>query len=94
MIDYQHRIGIPGCQLSNLLQTPPTQQGDREGVTRDGRENPVDARINGVADTLLFIMIRMATVPVVAAQSAIVSATAGSVGSTGLINANQPGCAA
>jgi len=36
-------------------------------------------------------MIRMATVPSVAAQSAIASATAGSVGSTGLINPNRPG---
>ena len=36
-------------------------------------------------------MIRMATVPSVAAQSAIASATAGSVGSTGLIIPNRPG---
>ena len=37
-------------------------------------------------------MMRMPTVPGVFAQSATVSATAGSEGSTGLISANRPGC--
>ena len=40
------------------------------------------------------IMMRTATAPGVAAQSAIVSATAGSVGSTGLIIVKRAGCAA
>ena len=41
-----------------------------------------------------FSMMRTPTVPSCAAHSATVSATAGSVGSTGLIRANLPGCAA
>ena len=38
------------------------------------------------------IMIRTPTVPLIAFQSAIVSATPGSPGSTGLINPNRPEC--
>ena len=45
----------------------------------------------GSVETPSRIMIRMPTVPSVAAQSAIVSATAGSVGSTGLINREPAG---
>ena len=45
----------------------------------------------GSSDTSRVIMMRIPTVPGVAAQSATVSATAGSEGSTGLINANRPG---
>jgi len=45
-------------------------------------------------ETLGFIMMRTATVPSIAAHSAIVSATAGSLGSTGFTSPNRPGCAA
>jgi hypothetical protein len=41
----------------------------------------------GSVETLSFMMIRTPTVPFFAFQSAMMSATAGSVGSTGLIRA-------
>jgi hypothetical protein len=48
----------------------------------------------GSVDTVSRIMIRTPIVPLVAFQSAIVSATPGSFGSTGLTKPKRPGCAA
>ena len=48
----------------------------------------------GSSDVSKYGSSRIPTVPCVFAQSAMISSTAGSLGSTGLISPNRPGCAA
>ena len=48
VVDHQHGVGIAGRQQSGLLQTPPAQQIDRQGVSRGCRQNPVESRVGRV----------------------------------------------
>jgi len=48
VVDHQHRFGVSGRQQSSLLQAPPTQEVDRQGVSSGGGQNPVDAGVGGV----------------------------------------------
>ena len=48
VVDHQLRVGIARGQLAGLLQPPPGEEIDRQGVARGGREDAVDAGIGGV----------------------------------------------
>jgi hypothetical protein len=80
--------------LAGLFEPPPAQQIDRQRVARRGARTRLMPGSAGSVETLSRIMTRMPIVPSFAAQSAIVSATPGSFGSTGLTRPNRPGCAA
>src|SRR5215471_9689414 len=93
MIDHQPRVGVSLRQLLGLVQTRRAREIDRQGVLRRQSQNPVDGRVGGSVETLSLKKTRIPTVPLVETQSAIVSATPGSVGSTGLTSLNRLGCA-
>ena len=62
------------------------------GKYEDGKLVPLGVKAGDkILFGLGFIMMRTATVPSIAAQSAMVSATLGSFGSTGLTSPNRPG---
>ena len=92
VVDHQPRIGIPGRQLGRLVQAPRTRQVNRQGVLRRRGQNAVDDGIGGVGRNVVSQEDPDADSALVAAQSAIVSVTAGSVGSTGLTSLNRLGC--
>jgi hypothetical protein len=91
VVDHQPRVGFRAANWAACSRRPSTSV-DRQGC-RAAHQSPVDARVGGVGRNLVSQPIRIPTVPLVEAQSAIVSATAGSVVSTG-DSLNRLGCAA
>lgn len=93
MIDYQPRIGVSRRQLPGLAEASRTRQIDRQGMLCRHGQDTVDGRVGGIGRNIVSQKDPDADRPLVPAQSAMVLATAGSVGSTGLTSPNRSGCA-
>src|SRR5262245_30033498 len=93
MVDDETCIGVAVDQRRARIHVAPAQYVDRKIVLYGRAQDAVEARVIRLAVLSFVIMMRMPTAPGVCFQSAMISPTAGSSGSTGLTIANRPGWA-
>ena len=93
MVDDEARIGMAVDHRRARIHVAPAKYVDRKVVLNGRAQDAVEARVIRLAVLSFFIMIRMPTAPGVRFQSAMISPTAGSSGSTGLTIASRSGWA-